>query len=157
MFRRGTIALGTWALLFGVWMLLVDTDTLPELLAGAGAAALAAAGSELVRAQKIAQVRVRFRWLARAWRPFARIPLDVGVVIWALLRPRTVRGEFRALRFRAPGEDPDDSGRRAFAAVFGSLAPNTYVIGTDPSRRVLIVHQLVRRGGTETLDPLDLR
>jgi multisubunit Na+/H+ antiporter MnhE subunit len=156
--RRAAIALLTWALLFGVWMLLVDNDSLPELLTGVGASALAAIGSELVRAQRIAEVRIRPRWLARAWRPFARIPLDVGILMWALLRPRRTRGQFRALRFRVAGDDPESTSRRAFAEVFGSLAPNTYVIGVDPRRRVLIVHQLVRRGDPETaLDPLDLR
>jgi multisubunit Na+/H+ antiporter MnhE subunit len=156
--RRALIPICTWALLFGVWMLLVDTRTVPELLTGVGAAALAAAGSELVRAQRIAEVRVRLRWLARAWRPIARIPVDTGVVIWALTRPRRTRGRFRALRFRAPGEDSEDNSRRAFAEVAGSLAPNTYVIGVDPGRRVLIVHQLVPRGDpATTLDPLDLR
>ena len=92
MARRAAIALVTWALLFGVWMLLVDNDSRPEVIAGAVAAALAAAASELVRAQRIAQVRARPRWLLRAWRPLARIPLDVAIVIAALLRPR------RALR-----------------------------------------------------------
>jgi multisubunit Na+/H+ antiporter MnhE subunit len=141
--------------LFGVWMLLVDTDSVPELLAGAGAAAIGTAVTELVRAQRISKVRLRARWLARAWRPLARIPADIALVIYALVR--RPQGQFRALRFRAPGDDPEDTSRRALAAIFGSLAPNTYVIGTDPNRRVLIVHQLVRRGGADTLDPLDLR
>jgi len=155
--RRAAIALVTWALLFGVWMLLVDTKSRPELVAGAVAAALAATASELVRAQRVAQVRARLRWLLRAWRPIVRIPLDVALVISTLLHPRRTRGRFRALRFRAPGDDPEDTARRTLAEGFGSLAPNTYVIGVDTNRRVLIVHQLVERGGAETLDPLELR
>jgi hypothetical protein len=138
-------------------MLLVDTKSRPELIAGAVAAALAAIASELVRAQRIAQVRARPHWLLRAWRPIARIPLDLAIVLGALLRLRRPRGRFRALRFRAGGDDPEGNARRALAEALGSLAPNTYVIGVDTNRRVLIVHQLVPRGGAETLDPLELR
>jgi multisubunit Na+/H+ antiporter MnhE subunit len=159
--RAVAIALTTWALLFGVWMLLVDNDTLPELLAGAGAAALAAVGSELVRAQRIAQVRVRLSWLARVWKPLARIPLDTAMVIWALALElsgrRHRRGAFRALRFRAPGADPEAVARRALAEALGSLAPNTFVIGVDTERELLLVHQLVPGGDADTIDPLGLR
>jgi len=155
--RRAAIALVTWALLFGVWMLLVDNDSRPEVIAGAVAAALAAAASELVRAQRIAEVRVRTRWLARAWRPLARIPLDVVIVLGALVHPRKARGSFRALRFRSAGDDPEAGAARALTEVLGSLAPNTYVVGVDTNRHLLIVQQLVPRGNADTLDPLELR
>jgi hypothetical protein len=89
--RRAVIALVTWALLFGVWMLLVDNDTLAEVLTGTGASALAAVGSELVRAQRIAEVRIRPRWLARAWRPLA----------WAALFGDALRGRVPPLALRA--------------------------------------------------------
>jgi multisubunit Na+/H+ antiporter MnhE subunit len=160
--RTGAIALATWAVLFVVWLLLVDTPSTPELWVGAGASAFATVGSELVRAQRIAQVRIRLRWLARAWRPIARVPLDVAAVMWVLARRlsgrRTRRGAFRALRFRAPGDDPEDTARRALAEAFGSLAPNTIVVGVDPGRRMIIVHQLRPDGDPEaTIDPLGLR
>jgi multisubunit Na+/H+ antiporter MnhE subunit len=160
--RNGAIAFATWVTLFAVWMLLVDSNSLPEMLVGIGASALAAAGSELVRAQRIAQVRIQPRWLRRVWRPVARVPLDVGVVMWALVLQiagrRKRQGAFRALRFRAAGDDPESTARRALAESLGSLSPNTYVIGVDPDRHAIVVHQLVPRGEAEpTLDPLGLR
>ncbi|MCW3018653.1 MAG: hypothetical protein JWN10_961, partial [Solirubrobacterales bacterium] len=47
-----------------------------------------------------------------------------------------------------------DAGRRALAESFGSLAPNTIVIGVDPERDLLLVHQL--RGGGGRVDVLEL-
>jgi multisubunit Na+/H+ antiporter MnhE subunit len=160
--RLGAIVLATWALLFGFWMLLVDIPSLPEVLLGIGATAIATAGSELVRRQRIAQVRVEPRWLPRLWRPFARVPLDTGIVTWALVRQlagrRKERGRFRAMRFRAAGGDPASTGRRALAESFGSLAPNTFVVGVDPDRELIIVHQLVPSDDPAgAMDPLGLR
>ena len=160
--RTAAVALTTWVALAAVWMLLVDNESLPELLVGAGVVCIATVGSELVRAQRIAQVRVRAAWLARLWKPTARIPVDVGIVMWALVRQlverRPERGTVRAIRFRVTGEDPESNARRALAELAGSMAPNTIVIGVDQRRRIVIAHQLERTGSAEsTLDPLELR
>jgi len=154
-------ALIIWAGLAAVWMLLVDNESLPELLVGAGVVCLATAGVELVRAQRIAHLRVHAAWVARLWRPLARVPLDVGIVMVELIRQlgerRRERGQLRALRFRAVGHDAESSGRRALAELGGSLAPNTIVLGVDRSRRVILVHQLKPTGeGERALDPLEL-
>jgi multisubunit Na+/H+ antiporter MnhE subunit len=159
--RTATPAVVTWVALAAVWMLLVDNRSLPELLVGAGVACIATVGSELVRAQRIATVRFRLRWLPRLWRPLARVPLDVAIVMWALVgqlrERRAERGTLRALRFRALDKDLEHVGRRAAAELAGTLAPNTIVIGVDTRRRVILVHQLVRTGeGASTLDPLEL-
>ena len=47
------------------WVILDDSIATDELLAGAGAAALAAFLAELVTHQAAARVRIRARWLAR--------------------------------------------------------------------------------------------
>jgi multisubunit Na+/H+ antiporter MnhE subunit len=160
--RAAGIALATWIALAGVWMLLVDNESLPELLVGAGAVCIATAGSELVRAQRIAEVRFRAAGLLRLWRPLARIPRDVGIVMWVLVRQlverKAERGSLRALRFRASADTAGDNGRRALAELAGSLAPNTVVIGIDRRRNLILAHQLEPGGDPEpSLDPLDLR
>lgn len=160
--RNLVIVLFSWLALAGVWMLLVDNESLPELLTGAGAVCIATIGSELVRHQRISQVRVRAWWLLRLWKPVARIPLDVGIVTLALFRQiferKPERGALRAMRFRADGEDPIDNARRALAELAGSMAPNTIVIGVDMKRKLILVHQLEPGGSPEsTIDPLELR
>lgn len=161
MARSLAVALIIWAGLAGVWMLLVDNESLPELVLGAGVALIATAGVQLVRAQHVADARVRASWIRRLWRPLARMPLDVGILIVELVRQlrqrRPERGQLRALRFRAVDQDADGRGRRALAELAGSLAPNTIVVGVDRRRRVILVHQLRPGGeGEPTLDPLEL-
>ena len=160
--RSIAIVLATWVALAAVWMLLVDNESLPELLTGAGVVCLATIGSELARAQRIATVRVRPAWLLGLWKPVARIPVDVAIVMWALVRQladrKEERGRLRAMRFRSVGDDPAANARRALAEAAGSMAPNTIVIGVDARRRLILAHQLVPTGSAEsTLDPLELR
>jgi multisubunit Na+/H+ antiporter MnhE subunit len=160
--RNLAIVLFSWLGLAAVWMLLVDNESLPELLTGAGVVCIATVGSELVRHQRIAQVRTRPLWVLRLWKPLARIPVDTVIVTWALLRQiverKRERGSLRAMRFRADGKDPIDNGRRALAELAGSMAPNTIVIGVDMHRKLILVHQLEPGGSPEsTIDPLELR
>lgn len=155
---------GVALVLFGVWMLLVDTRESSQLVAGAVVAALAAGGSEVVRRQNVARVRVRARWLLGLWRPLASVPRDLARLAMALapaLRPgsRPPLGRFRALPFDAGTEDPEDRGREALAELAGSFSPNTYVVGLDPERRLLLVHQLVPEEegrAARSIDPLEL-
>jgi multisubunit Na+/H+ antiporter MnhE subunit len=160
--RHLGIVLFSWLALAAVWMLLVDNESLPELLTGAGVVCIATVGSELVRHQRIAEVRARPLWLLRLWKPVARVPVDVGIVTWALFRQvverRRERGALRAMRFRADGKDPIDNARRALAELAGSMAPNTIVIGVDTRRKLILVHQLEPGGSAEdVIDPLELR
>src|SRR5436305_8473697 len=57
-----------WILSFAFWMLHADTPKLPELLAGAGIATIAATGTELVRRQRVARIALRAGFLSKAWR-----------------------------------------------------------------------------------------
>jgi multisubunit Na+/H+ antiporter MnhE subunit len=159
--RTAGLALITWLALAAVWMLLVDNETLPELLVGAGAVCIATVGSELVRAQRIAQLRIRPAWLLRVWKPLARVPLDTGIVMWQLVlqlgERKRERGSLRAYRFRAIDRDSASNARRALAELAGSTAPNTIVIGVDRRRRVILAHQLSpSKDAQPSLDPLEL-
>jgi multisubunit Na+/H+ antiporter MnhE subunit len=160
--RRAAAWIVTWAVLAGVYLLLVDLVQQPELITGAVVAAVAATGSELVRAQRDNPLRVPRRGLLRAWRPIARAPRDLALVIGAIVRQlaerRPARGRVRAIPFRHGGDSPDGIGRRALAEGLGSFAPNTIVIGVDDERNLLLVHQLVPSGQAgEALDPMELR
>lgn len=143
-----------------LYLLLIDILDLPELIVGAGAAVLAATGLELAREQGIVGESLRLHWLLRLYRPLLRIPQDIAVVsalaLLACVRPRPSFGSFRAVRFRGDEDEPHETGRRALAEATGSVAPNTFVVGIDGERQLILAHQLRPTGGRETIDPLEL-
>jgi hypothetical protein len=150
-----TIAVGL--VLGGAFYLqLIDTTSLPELYVLAGVALACGVAFYLAREQGFIEARVLPWWLLRSWRLLWRIPGDIGIVCWEalaqLIRPRSNRGVFRAARFTATAETPEDTGRRALAETVGSFAPNTIVVGVDPDRGLLLTHQLRRHGPPEDLD-----
>jgi len=149
-----------WLFAGALYLLLIDTTDLPELIVGAGAAAIAATGFELAREQRVAGgMSARLRWLGRLYRPLLNVPSDVlaltGLATRQLIRPRAVNGEFRSVPFETHAEKRE-TGRRALAESFGSFAPNTIIIGVDAERELLLGHQLRRRGGDEAIDVLRL-
>jgi len=142
------------------YLLLIDTVSSPELYAGAGATLLAAAAFEVSREIGLAEASLSPRWLARSWRVLVRVPLHILLVsriaIAQLLAPRAFRGRFRTVPFKAGDDSPRDVGRRALSEALGSLAPNTIVVGIDPDRDLLLVHQLHVHGDRTELDSLGL-
>jgi hypothetical protein len=139
-----------WVLLMSFWMILDDSAALDELLAGAGAAALAALFAQRVSARAGVRFRFRVRWLA----PAARLPWDVlrdtGIVFAALWR-RAARGEqpasaLRELPARYGGTDAESVTRRVLLVAGRSVAPNAFAAALEPGRDVLVVHELVPRG-----------
>jgi hypothetical protein len=149
-----------WVAAAALYLLLIDITDLPELLVGAGAAAIAATGLELAREQGIVGESIRWRWLLRIYRPILRVPVDIVIVSLMAVRGtfdrRARHGTFRALPFSASGPQQLASGRRALAEGFGSLAPNTFVIGIDPDRELILAHQLRLMPSRKTIDALDL-
>jgi hypothetical protein len=139
-----------WVLLMSFWMILDGSAALDELLAGTGAAALAALFAQRVSARAGVRFRVRAQWLA----PAARLPWDVlrdtGIVFAALWR-RVIRGEqpasrLRELPARYGGTDAESVTRRVLLVAGRSVAPNVLAAGLEPGRDVLVVHELVPRG-----------
>lgn len=143
-----------------LYLLLVDTTSLPEIYTGAAVALLAAAGFLLAREQEQPDPALRARWLPRTWRALGRIAPDVVRVTIELalqiVRPRARRGVLRAVPFAERGQERLDAGRRSVTELAGSLAPNTIVIGVDPESGLLLVHQLRRSGDADSLDVLQL-
>jgi multisubunit Na+/H+ antiporter MnhE subunit len=148
----------TAAALLAFWLLLVDSHEEAQILVGAGVAVLAASVSELVRRQRIAQVSVRARWLARLWRPLWSVPGDLIRLAVAVLRGGRAPGRLRALPFDPRVADPTDNGRQALAELAGSFSPNTIVVGVDAKRGLLLAHQLLpdEEEAERSLDPLRL-
>jgi hypothetical protein len=158
---RGAFAWAlTWVLAAGLYLLLIDTTDLPELIVGAGAAAVAATGLQLAREQKIAGERLRLDWLQRGYRPLLKVPGDIAfvslVAVRALFRRDSPVGRFRAVSFPGGEDEEHEAGRRGLALALGSLAPNTIMVGVDPERDLILAHQLHTTGGREAIDLLEL-
>jgi multisubunit Na+/H+ antiporter MnhE subunit len=149
-----------WVIAAALYLLLIDITDLPELIVGAGAAVLAATALELAREQGVVGERIRWRWLVRVYRPILRVPLDIVIVSVMALRAVTDRrahhGSFRAVPFATGGERQLASGRKALAEALGSLAPNTFVIGIDEERKLILSHQLRRMPSRKSIDVLEL-
>jgi hypothetical protein len=155
---RGAIAAwaGWWLASAAIWVLLVDNTHVPELVVGAGVALVGASAAVVVRQQRRVVLRPRLVWLARLWRPLVHYPPG----IWALVRalPRRGGGRFVAIPIEAGDDRPRGAARRVLMQTAGSFAPNTYAVGTDYDRGLLLVHQLVPTDDPASgADPLGLR
>lgn len=143
----------------GFYVLLIDTLAAPELIAGAAVAMLGGFAYERAAALGFPAPGFRLRWLRGAGRHVIRIVPDLAILtseaLCALTGRRSSQGVVRATPFRC-GEDPDSLGRIALTELLGSLAPNSIVLGVDPVRHLLLVHQLRRRGDARELDPMGL-
>jgi len=64
--------------------------------------------------------------------------------LWGHLAKREpVRGAFRAFRFTSTGDDARAAAKRALITAAITSTPNTYVVGLDRQRQLILVHQLV--------------
>jgi multisubunit Na+/H+ antiporter MnhE subunit len=136
-----------WTLLMAFWVWVDDNLGLAELLAGAGAAALGAFAAELVQYQADTHVRIRIEWVAMALHLPARLARDTVRVLAALWR-KALRGQdppsgFRLVPVRYGDESPEGVTRRVLIVGGNSFAPNTFVLGIDDERQVMVVHDLV--------------
>lgn len=146
------------ALFFGLWLVLVDNTSEPDMINGAVCVSIAVALAGAVQSLRSVSPRPRPSMFRYAHRPVLALITDTGRVTaalaGALLLRRPVRGRFRMVRYRATGEGPDAVARRILTEWAGSLGPNRYVIGIDAENQVLLVHELVE--SSSPLDPLEL-
>jgi multisubunit Na+/H+ antiporter MnhE subunit len=140
-----------WVLLMGFWVAIDDNIGLAELGAGAAAAGLGAFVAEVAGYQAATRFRMRIEWLVPAFRLPGQVLGDTVLVFRALWR-QLARGEQPPSGFRVvPTRFGDDSDlgvtRRVLLVGANSLAPNTFALGIDKGRDVMVVHQLVVNQG----------
>ncbi len=130
------------------WMIIDDSIALAELLAGAGAAAIGAALVETASHQASVRFGVRLAWLPRALGLPRQVLAETGVVFAALWRlvahGQEPRSGFVSEPARYGPDTPEGRLRRALLVGARSLAPNTFVLGIDRERDVMVVHKLVQ-------------
>jgi multisubunit Na+/H+ antiporter MnhE subunit len=149
--RRAGAWLTWWVLLMSFWVILDDSIAADELLAGAGAAALAAFLAELVTHQAAARVRIRARWVVRVIELPGQVAGDTVIVFAALWR-RLAHGEeppsgFRRLPVRYGDDTAEGRTRRALLIAGKSIAPNSIAAGLDKDTDTMVIHQLVVNEG----------
>jgi multisubunit Na+/H+ antiporter MnhE subunit len=153
--RRVVAWLAWWVLLLSFWIVVDDSLRTDELLAGAGAAALGAILAEAVSNQAGLRVRLRPEWLGAALRLPAQVGRDTWIVFAALWRQlahgQPPRSEFRAIPVSGAGnhgarDDAEATTARVLQVWSHSLAPNSFALGIEPERDVMIVHRLVSAG-----------
>jgi multisubunit Na+/H+ antiporter MnhE subunit len=138
-----------WVLLMSFWVMIDDSTAADELLAGAGAAALAALLAELVSYQAASRFRMRVKWIVPALSLPGQVVRDL-VIVYAALWRRLVHGEqppsaFLELPARFGDDTPEGVTRRTLLVGGASVAPNTFVLGIDKDRDVMVAHRLVSR------------
>jgi multisubunit Na+/H+ antiporter MnhE subunit len=145
--HRAATWLAWWVLLMALWVAVDDSLRSDELLAGAGAAALAALAAEIAGYQAATRLQIKAGWLGRACRLPGEVAHDTWTVFAALARTlatrRPPRGGFRQLPVRYGDGTPLGVTRRVLLTGAYSLAPNTFVLGMDEERDVMVVHELV--------------
>jgi multisubunit Na+/H+ antiporter MnhE subunit len=147
---RAATWLTWWVLLTGLWIAVNDSLAVNEVLVGAGAAAVAALMAELVSHQAVVRYRIRAAWLLRATRLPGEVARDTFTVFAVLARTVFTKappphGVLRELPVRYGDDSPLGVTRRVLLTGARSLAPNEFVLGMDPERDVMVVHQLVSR------------
>jgi multisubunit Na+/H+ antiporter MnhE subunit len=140
-----------WVLLMSLWIMLDDSLATDELLAGAGAAALAALVAELATYQAAARFRMRIRWLVPALRLPGQVAADT-VTVYAALWRRLARGEqpdsmFVTEPVRFGDDTPAGVTRRVLLIGARSVAPNAFALGIDSATQTMVLHQLVAKEG----------
>jgi multisubunit Na+/H+ antiporter MnhE subunit len=139
-----------WVLLMSLWVMLDDSLATDELLAGAGAAAIAALLAELATYQAATRFRMRVRWLVPALRLPGQVAADM-VTVYAALWRRLARGEqpdsaFVTEPVRYGDDTPAGVTRRVLLIGGRSIAPNAFALGIDRGSETMILHQLVVKG-----------
>ena len=147
--QRTLAAVAAGLVLLGLWLLLLSTTAIPEVMAGVVAAALAlAAGIAAVHTMR-SRFRLRRAWLWELrrlpWLVLTDAALATRVLVRSLAR-RPSESRYVALGpLPIAGLEPPVPTRRALYTVACSLPPGTIVVMLDEETRTALLHQLVAR------------
>jgi multisubunit Na+/H+ antiporter MnhE subunit len=139
-----------WVLLMSLWVAVDDSLAGDELLAGAGAAALAALAAAVISRQAGTRYRIRAAWFRRALALPGQVVGDTIAVFGVLARVIATgapppHGAYREIPVRYGDDTPLDVTRRVLLTGARSLTPNAFVVDLDAERDVMVVHELVVR------------
>ncbi len=130
-----------WVLLTLLWVELVSSSSLPEIVLGVCCGAIAAGAALLGRTEQNRQYRFRLQWLRWFVLAAPAAVRDTQHLARLLLRPRAER-EAGTLRL-VPLPDEDEAlraGRRALVVLALGIAPGSYIV--DAEHDELLIHEL---------------
>jgi hypothetical protein len=135
-----------WLVLAGLWLLLSDNVHGDELVVGAVAATFGTVVALVAWDRMVPTLRLPNGALADVPRIAWRMALESWLLLRALWQTVVLRHPVRGRWVSQPIDDadtPEARGRRIWAVLSGSMAPNR-VVGDAEGGRV-VVHELVRR------------
>lgn len=146
--RAATEILLWWLALTGLWTLTLSTPAAPELLAGAGAAAVCAIAARTARRAMNGSWRFPTSWLAwLAPLPKAAVSESVAALRTVFRHPSAGKCE-KVTVPRAPRAEHE--ARLAVATVVVGCTPGAMVVASPPDRTDVVVHRLLP--GSPALD-----
>lgn len=138
---------GWWLGFLPVYLLLANSLSWQEVVAGTILAGIAALAVTVTCRAGALHFQPRWRWLRFFRRLPSRVPADcaimASVLVRTLLRREKIEGAFRTIPFDPGGNDAESAARRALVVVGAGLTPNTYVVAVDVECGQLLIHQLV--------------
>lgn len=149
---RVLVWLAWWAALMALWVMLDDSLRPDELIAGAIAAALGALLAAAATGQAGERFRLRPAWLRHAAELPGQVAGDTITVFAALARTLTTGQPPSGGYVEVPVRYGDDTAyggtRRVLLTWARSVAPNSFAVGLDPGREVMLVHRLAGPAGS---------
>ena len=129
-----------------LWLVYTNNTGFRELIAAAAAALIATAGMVVFAAHR----KIRFRFRAIDIFQATRLPAHVVADTCKLLRAvaEQICGRARApscieaVEFDAAGNGAAAAGRRALAVTYGTISPNSVLLGVVPQQRLLLYHRI---------------
>jgi multisubunit Na+/H+ antiporter MnhE subunit len=137
-----------------LWLLLTSTVSLNEVITGFGAATVSATAAALAHGVEHLPIRLDVGYLRVLSRIPQRVAVDTALLVRALVRRLAgyeVSGRFRELSWSPPRLVRERHGLEAFSAIVTTMSPNHVVVGYDPEKRTVLVHELIARPA-EALD-----
>jgi multisubunit Na+/H+ antiporter MnhE subunit len=145
----------SWAdffVLFCLWMLFVSQVQRNEMLAGIGAAFIGTVASALLKAQDYAKFKPKVEWLLLSTWEIWYVISGTWAIMVAMARRiagKPSEAQFKAVKFRAGGDDPESWARRTLVTVYATIPPNFIILGIDTQRNLMLVHQVAPTGTPE--------
>lgn len=134
-----------WLAFVLLWLVFAFQLSLPEVLAGAAASAMAVFALRRSLRAVPPCFEPRLRWLGSA----RHLPRMIVKDLWLMLKRMTQlpahprkRGVWRHAHFRT-AEDCGGSAQRALATLFLTSTPNSIVVHIDPVTSRILLHELV--------------
>ncbi|WP_116204704.1 Na+/H+ antiporter subunit E [Amycolatopsis circi] len=135
-----------WLALTGLWTLTLSTPSAPELIVGAGAAAVCAVAARSARRAMNGSWHPKLDWLT--W----LIPLPKAAVSESVAALRTVfrrpsAGKFEKVTVPAAPRAEHEA-RLAVATVVLGCTPGAMVVASPPDRTDVVIHRMLPGSGT---------